>query len=262
MKTPREWPSGPHVPPRVPPWPAPPLRGGTYGLWQLGMDTSTHLLPHHRKTAQGGTQPPRGLGACHPHHRQEGLTGAAVHQLQQRLHSGDPTTGEDRHFHVEALAGNLTRDPLHLGRPGANSLWFPPEVCQGGSRVAAPPPQRGPAPSTRKAWLCTGLGSASTRTKHLPYILVGRPTDMKRSVHNGCQGEPSTKKENQSGQCQQWRRGEDSRREEEVRGTSPRRCPRRLQGEGCSEKGTAQRLCINLHSLIFCLKHQLHPRLN
>lgn len=36
-------------------------------------------------------------GACfswfHSHHRQEGLTGATVHQLQHRLHSGDPTTG-------------------------------------------------------------------------------------------------------------------------------------------------------------------------
>lgn len=85
---------------------------------------------------------------------------------------------------------------------------------------------------------------------------------MKRSVYSGCQGEPSTKKENQSGQCQQWWRREGSCREEEVRGASPRRCPRRLQREGCSEKGTARRLCINLHSLIFCLEHQLHPRLN
>ena len=73
-----------------------------------------------------------------------------------------PHHREDRHFHVEALVGNLTRDPLHLGRPGANSLWLPPKVCQGGSRVAVPPSQRGPVPSTRKAWFCTGLGSAST----------------------------------------------------------------------------------------------------
>ena len=71
---------------------------------------------------------------------------------------------------------------------------------------------------------------------------------MKRSVHNGCQGEPSTKKENQSGQCQQWWRREGSCREEEVRGASPRRCLRRLQGKDVQRRephGGSVLICIH-----------------
>lgn len=225
VKTPREWTSVPYVPPRVPSWPTPPLRGGTYGLWRLGVDTSTHLLPHHRKTAQGGTQPPRGLRVSfswfHPHHRQEGLTGAAVHQLQHRLHSGDPTTGEDRHFQMEVLAGNLTWDPLHLGSPGVNSLWFLPKVCQGVSREQLHCLSGGRFPPPGKPGFALGLVLCQPEPSTCPqgvYILVGRTTDMKRSAHNRCQGEPSMKKENQAGQCWQWRRGESSCWEKEVSG--------------------------------------------
>lgn len=265
VKTPREWTSVPHVPPRAPPWPAPPLRGGTYGLWQLGVDTSTCLLSHHRKAAQGGTQPPRGLGACfsrfHPHHRQEGLTGATVHPLQHRLHSGDPATGEDQHFHVEALASILTQDPLHLGSPGANSLWFPPKVCQGVIREQVHRLSRGQFPPPGKPGFALGLVLHQPEPSTCPqgvYILVGRMTDMKRSVHDRCQGEPSMKKENQAGGCWQWRRGASSRWEEEVSGgASPRRCPRRLPFRGGARGGSkgkgVQRREQHRGSVLICI---------
>lgn len=61
---------------------------------------------------------------------------------------------------------------------------------------------------------------------------------MKRSAHNRCQGEPSMKKENQAGQCWQWRRGELLLGEGGEVGASPRRCRGGSKGKGV-QRGTA-----------------------
>ena len=122
---------------------------------------------------------------------------------------------------MEALAGNLTQDPLHLGSPRANSLWFPPKVCQGGIREQLHPLSGGQFPPPGKPGFALGLVLRQPEPSTCPqgvYILVGRTTDMKRFVRDRCQGEPSTKKENQAGGCWQWQRGESSHWEEEVSG--------------------------------------------
>ena len=73
------------------------------------------------------------------------------------------------------------------------------------------------------AWFCVNLNLAPALSPQGVYILVGRTTDMKRFVRDRCQGEPSTKKENQAGGCWQWQRGESSHWEEEVSGGGPLR---------------------------------------